>query len=115
MHVHMKIYNRMCEADVPPGRKNTDGGGIAVEFGGAEGFGDGVVGDLGGSEAGESRGVAVAEKDYGPRVRLVEVPHDLVEYAFDRDRRRCAQHLVSPESPSLRRPVFHQERGRECV
>lgn len=106
MFIYIKNISNV-EADVPSGRKNTDGGGIPVEFGGVEGVGDGVVGNLGGPKAGGSRGVAVAERDDWPGVRFIDVPHDLVEYASDCDCRRRAQHLVPPESPSLRRPVFH--------
>lgn len=67
------------ERDSPSRGGNADGWGVAVELGRANCGDDGVLGSGWGAEAGEERGVAVAEGDRHARVAGGDGGADLVE------------------------------------
>ena len=93
---------------VPSRRRDSDGGGVAVELGRSDGVDDGLFGNLGRPKAGEGRRVAVAQRNNGPWARFFDIIHDLIENTSYGYRRRRVQHLVSPEPPLLCcGPVFH--------
>lgn len=73
--------DQRSKRDSPSRGGNADGWGVAVELGGANCSDDGVLRGGWGAEAGEERGVAVAEGDRHARVAVGDGGADLVEGA----------------------------------
>lgn len=95
---------------IPPSGENTDSGWIAIESGGAYGMDDGVNGNRGGAKAGKGRRVAVAERNKGSCVVLVEIFKQAVEHPSHRNAWRCLQLFVCFEPPLVSictSSVFH--------
>jgi hypothetical protein len=95
---------------VPAGGGEADAGGVAVELTGPQRGGDGVLGLDGGAEGREGGGVAVRERQHGPRAALLHAGHDLEPHRADAQlvpgRRHGALLLLAGllrEPPPLRR------------
>jgi hypothetical protein len=94
---------------VPASGGEADAGGVAVELAGPQRGGDGVLGLDGGAEGREGGGVAVRERQHGPRAALLHAGHDLEPHRADAQlvpgRRHGALLLAGllGEPPPLRR------------
>ena len=92
---------------LPPRRKNADVGGIGVEFLGRDGVDNGLFGLRSGPEGGKGRWVTLAESNNRSAILWIKIRYNFAQNSPHGDGGCFVQHLVSPETPSLRCPILH--------
>ena len=92
---------------LPPHCKNADVGGIGVEFPGPDGVDNGLFGLRRGPEGGKGRWVTLSKSNNRSAILWIKIRYNFAQNSPHGDGGCFVQHLVSPETPSLRCPILH--------